>query len=379
MNQKQMGLYIHIPFCKKKCYYCDFSSYSGMEDYWEPYVDAVVNELAMKASEYKNPVIDTVFIGGGTPSLIPQKLIWKLLNAVHKYYRINQGYENTIEANPGTLSDDKLQAYKEFGINRISIGLQACQDDLLNRIGRIHSHKDFLSSVELAQKYGFKNINADIIFGIPDQSFNQWQETIETIVSLDIPHVSCYSLIIEEDTMFGKMKKNGELSEPDEDLDREMYYYAVETLAQRGFIHYEISNFAKPNHICRHNMNYWRRGHYIGAGAGAHSFIDNRRFANTSDVVTYIDGVKDEELQLSESYDLDTEDAIEEFIFLGIRLEEGIDLAHIEREFGINIEARYRMKIDRLVKQGLVECKGTLVKLTKQGLDLANRVILELV
>ncbi len=379
MNQKQMGLYIHIPFCKKKCHYCDFSSYPGMEDYWEQYVDAVVNELIIKSDEYNNPVIDTLFIGGGTPSLIPPKLILKILNAIHKYYRINKGCESTIETNPGTLSDEKLRAYKEFGINRLSIGLQACQDDLLNNLGRIHSYQDFIISLKLAQKHGFENINADIIFGVPNQTFVQWRETVEKIVSLGITHVSCYSLIIEEETLFGKMKKSGELSEIDEELDRKMYYYAVECLNKEGFRQYEISNFAKPNYICQHNMNYWRRGYYLGVGSGAHSFVDNRRFANTSDVATYIEGVNNKELILSESYSLTIEDAIEEFIFLGIRLEEGIDFAVIAKEFGINIEARYKTKVDRLVKQGLIECQSTLIKLTKKGLDFANRVILELV
>lgn len=379
MSLKSLGLYIHIPFCQRKCHYCDFSSYPEMESYWDAYVDAVVTELIMKAEEYKNPAINTLFIGGGTPSLIPPRFILKILSAVQKYYKVSKELESTIETNPGTLTEEKLRAYKDFGINRLSIGLQACQDELLNSLGRIHNYNDFIFSLSLAKKHGFDNINADIIFGIPHQTISQWQDTVESILTHEITHISCYSLIIEDETVFGRQKKDGLLTEIDEDLDREMYHYAVESFNKAGFHQYEISNFAKPHYECRHNMNYWKRGDYLGFGSGAHSFYQNRRFANTSDVLEYIKGVNNRELVLSENNYLTQEDAIEEFIFLGLRLNEGIDLSKLSKEFGTDIEKRYDSKVDKLIKQRLVERKSTMLRLTKRGMDLANAVILELI
>lgn len=379
MNQKKIGLYIHIPFCKKKCYYCDFPSYSGMDDYWEAYIDALASELIQKADEFQNPHVETVFIGGGTPSLIPAMCISKILDTVYSHYTVSTDCECTIECNPGTLTEEKLRVYKEFGVNRLSIGLQACQDEILKALGRIHTWEEFLFSLKLAQKHEFDNINADIIFGIPYQTFEQWKETVSQITSLDLAHISCYSLLIEDNTVYCKMKKEGIIKEVDDELDRKMYHYAVDSLNAAGLYQYEISNFAKPHLRCRHNMNYWRRGEYLGVGAGAHSHYNKRRFANISDISMYIKGVNSRSLILSEDSYLSRENELEESIFLGLRLNEGIDLNKLSKEFGIDLERKNKKKLEHLTLQGFVEQEGSIVKLTKKGMDLANAIIVELI
>lgn len=379
MNQKQIGLYIHIPFCKQKCFYCDFPSYSGMEDFWEAYIDALVSELILKAEEFKNPYVETVFIGGGTPSLIPAVYISKILDTVNSHYKVSSDWECTIECNPGTLTDHKLRAYKDYGVNRLSIGLQACQDKILKELGRIHTYEDFLFSLKLSQKHGFENINADIIFSIPNQTFEQWQDTIERIIALDLAHISCYSLIIEDGTVYGRMKKEGIIKEVEDELDRKMYHYAVDSFSEAGLYQYEISNFAKPHLRCRHNMNYWRRGEYLGVGAGAHSHYNKRRFANTANVSMYIEGVEKRKLILSEDSYLSRGNELEESIFLGLRLNEGIDLSQLSKEFGIDLERKYDKKLEQFITQKLVERHGSVVKLTKKGMDIADAIIIELV
>lgn len=379
MDQKQIGLYIHIPFCKQKCFYCDFASYSGMEDFWEAYIDALVSELILKAEEFKNPYVETVFIGGGTPSLIPAVYISKILDTVYSHYSVSSDWECTIECNPGTLNDYKLRAYKDYGVNRLSIGLQACQDKILKELGRIHTYEDFLFSLKVAQKHEFENLNADIIFGIPFQTFEQWQDTIERIIALDLAHISCYSLIIEDGTVYGRMKKEGIIKEVEDELDRKMYHYAVDSFNEAGLYQYEISNFAKPHLRCRHNMNYWRRGEYLGVGAGAHSHYNKRRFANTANVSMYIEGVEKRKLILSEDSYLSRGNELEESIFLGLRLNEGIDLSQLSKEFGIDLERKYDKKLEQFITQKLVERHGPVVKLTKKGMDIADAIIVELV
>lgn len=379
MDKKQIGLYIHIPFCRQKCYYCDFPSYPGMEEYWGPYTDALVSELAMKAEKYNHPYVGTIFIGGGTPSLIPSRYISDILEAAYRYYNISKDCEITIESNPGTLTDEKLKDYRESGINRLSIGLQACQDDILKRIGRIHTFDDFKIALKLAQKHGFININADIIFGIPNQDLDQWRETIAEVLSFDLAHISCYSMKIEDDTAFGKAKSAGLLEETDDELDREMYHYAVDAFGKAGLYQYEISNFSKPNFRCRHNINYWKRGEYLGAGAGAHSFMGAGRFANTADVPAYIEGIKEKKPVLSEYYSISEDEGIKESIILGLRMNEGVDLAKLSEEFGTDLTGRFREQLDRLLSLRLIELDGTVMRLTVLGMDLANRVFVEFI
>ncbi len=376
-TRKALGLYIHIPFCQRKCHYCDFPSYAGMEDYWEAYIESVLKELSNKAEAFSSADIKTLFIGGGTPTLLPYHHIERIMEAVHSQYHVLPECEATIESNPGTLSDQKLKAYRSSGLNRISLGLQACQRHLLTKLGRIHTLEDFLLAVELAQKNGFENMNADLIFGIPGQSLKDWQETLSQVIALNLTHLSCYSLKIEEGTVFGDMKDKGSLHEVEEELDREMYHFAIEHLTQAGYEHYEISNFAKPHYSCQHNINYWECGEYIGIGAGAHSFYENRRYANTSDVRCFINGIQTEAPLLEEDNIITLEGKLSERIILGLRMNRGIDLYQLSCEFDMDLEVKYRKKIERLLMWNLVEYCGAVLKLTKRGMDLANSVFIE--
>jgi oxygen-independent coproporphyrinogen-3 oxidase len=259
------------------------------------------------------------------------------------------------------------------------MGLQACQNSLLNKLGRIHTFEDFEYSLNLARKLGFININADIIFGIPGQTFEEWQETISRVLAFDLTHISCYSLMIEEGTVFGRMKDEGLIQEMDEDLDRLMYHFAISEFQKAGFEQYEISNFSKPRYQCEHNMNYWERGGYIGIGAGAHSFIKNRRFANTSDVARYMEGIDEKKPELSENSILSKEEELSEKIILGLRLNRGIDLVQVSEEFQIDAEKKYKKSMALLLSRKLIERDGSVIKLTKLGFDLANTVFVEFI
>jgi oxygen-independent coproporphyrinogen-3 oxidase len=350
-----------------------------MEAYWEHYTNAVVSELILKADEFTGSYIKTIFIGGGTPSLIPGSYIKRILETVHANYKVLAGCETTLESNPGTIDEEKLTTYLASGVNRLSMGLQACQNSLLNKLGRIHTFEDFEYSLNLARKLGFININADIIFGIPGQTFEEWQETISRVLAFDLTHISCYSLMIEEGTVFGRMKDEGLIQEMDEDLDRLMYHYAISEFQKAGFEQYEISNFSKPRYQCEHNMNYWERGGYIGIGAGAHSFIKNRRFVNTSDVARYMEGIDKKKPELSENSILSREEELSEKIILGLRLNRGIDLVRVSEEFQIDAEKKYKKSIALLLSRKLIERDGSVIKLTKLGFDLANTVFVEFI
>lgn len=379
MDKKALGLYIHIPFCKRKCLYCDFPSYAGMEDYWDEYTSALIDELYLRSEEFKGCTIKTIFIGGGTPSILPHSHIERILDAVYSKFSVKNSCESTIEANPGTLTPEKLKAYKGVGINRLSMGLQACQDEILKKLGRVHNFRDFETAVKLAQDAGFDNMNADIIFGIPGQSFRDWDETVSRVLSFDLTHISCYSLIIEEGTPFYRMREEGSLIPIDDDLDRQMYHHAVNRFSDAGFTQYEISNFSKPHYQCQHNMNYWERGEYIGAGAGAHSFFKNRRYANTSDVLKYIEGIRNKKPVLAEDSYIMPEDALAEKMFLGLRMNKGVNIKEVSGEFGIDAGEKYRKSLEKLLKNGLIEMENGFVKLTDKGMDLANLVFVEFI
>ncbi|MCX7772031.1 MAG: radical SAM family heme chaperone HemW [Clostridia bacterium] len=384
MNQpknksREMGLYIHIPFCKQKCYYCDFPSYAHMEAYWEAYVDALIKELNDKGELYSGRAIKTIFIGGGTPSLLATRDINRIFEAIHARFTLVPGCETTIESNPGTLDAQKLKVYRQVGINRLSMGLQAGQDRLLKALGCIHTFEDFKQAVYLAQKHGFININADIIFGIPEQTMDDWHETVQRLMAFELTHLSCYSLKIEEHTVFGSLRDEGKLSEMDDELDRCMYHYAVEKFMASGFPQYEISNFAKPQYVCKHNMNYWERGEYIGLGAGAHSFTDELRYANTPDVRDYIAGIQKGTPVITEENAISKEEALSEAIILGLRLNMGIDLSEVSHTFGVDVASKFSKELSALTMQKLVEQKGSVIRLTAKGLDLANQVFIQFI
>lgn len=366
------GLYIHIPFCAKKCYYCDFPSYSNLEEMITPYIIALKKEIQLIAIKYPDIIVKTIFIGGGTPTYIDSKYIIEIMETIRNNFTIINNAEISLEGNPGTYDFFKLSDYKEGGINRLSIGVQTTQDRLLNDLGRIHTKRQFLQAFNNAREIGFNNINIDLIFGLPNQSMEDWQETLEEVVRLQPTHLSCYSLIIEEGTPFYELYRKGRIN-INEDLEREMYYYTKKILTSQGYNHYEISNFAKEGFQCIHNLIYWDVKPYIGIGSSAHSFLNNNRFSNYNSVEKYIESLANNQLPISSVNKLSKEDLIEEYIFLGLRKIQGISARDFFNTYGEKIESRYGKTLDKLVRENLIK-KGENIALTSKGLDFANYV-----
>lgn len=364
-----ISLYIHIPFCKSKCLYCDFLSFSGRDAYIEQYINSLLSEIKAFKTAKK---VKSIFIGGGTPSVIDKKYIGEIMQTVYSCFDVKNEAEVTIESNPGTVDFDKLSFYRKIGINRISFGLQSCNDDILKKIGRIHTFDDFKESFMLARKAGFENINCDIMFSLPYQSPEDYFDTIDRVTSLNPEHISAYSLIIEEGTPFHYMYEKGAFVMPDEYTDRFMYHKGTVLLEEKGYYRYEISNYAKKDRYCRHNMVYWRRGEYKGFGLGAASLVDEVRLKNTESFEKYINGnyvIEREELTLA--------DRQEEFMFLGLRCINGIKKEDFFRCFGMTLDSVYGKQIKELTKQKLIKQKEGKIFLTEKGLDLANMVFVE--
>lgn len=376
---ESIGLYIHIPFCKSKCNYCDFNSYPGKDDLIGPYFSALEKEIRFRSGKTGGHSIETVFIGGGTPSLADEGYICKLLNLCRQSFRIDSNAEISIESNPGTLSCEKLSSYRINGINRLSIGLQAWQDRLLKDLGRIHGRDDFLYNLNLASKAGFRNINVDLIFGLPGQTMNDWIETVNNVVKKEISHISCYSLKIEDGTVFGEKLRLGLLHPADDELDRRMYGYAVERLREYGFRHYEISNFSRQGFECKHNLIYWKAREYIGIGAGAHSYFDNRRFNNVYGIEEYIEAASNPESLQENGQTIDKRESMSEYMILGLRLTDGVSTADFKERYGEDLYAVFGRQIEKLVKKRLLEPEGDRIRLTSYGLDIANEVFTEFV
>lgn len=358
------SLYVHIPFCIKKCLYCDFNSYTdlNLQDF---YIESLINEI--KKIEQKK--FKTIFVGGGTPTILSIKNLKRLLIALEAF----EPDEYTFESNPGTLNDEKLRLMRYFGVNRISIGLQAWQDNLLKALGRIHSLDDFLKSYDAVRKFNFSNVNIDLMFAIPNQTIKDWIETIENVYLLKPEHISCYSLIIEKGTPFYDMYSKGSLNLVDEDIEREMYWYVIDKLKEKGMRHYEISNLAKPGFECSHNITYWKDDEYIGVGAGAHSYAYNRRYSNLKGIKEYIEGIENGNVILEEST-LSIDDTISEYMFMGLRMMRGISKDDFKLRFKMNIEEMYNNEINGFVNNGLLIDDGKNIFLTKRGIDISNRV-----
>ncbi len=373
------GLYIHVPFCSSKCNYCDFNSYAGKINFAENYFKAMKKEIELYKEDMKDYIINTIFIGGGTPSAVDDRYISEILEKCRTEFKISDKCEISIESNPGTLSIEKLKAYKKAGINRISIGLQAYQNKLLKYLGRCHSHKDFSESVKNARDVGFENINCDVIFGIPGQTLDDWKETLGYLISLGINHISAYSLKIEEGTKFGSMEEEGSLVPVEDELDRELYHYAVDYLSEQELKQYEISNFAKEGYECKHNLTYWKCVDYLGLGAGAHSCLKDIRFSNQVSIEGYIDYLKREDKPVHEEFPLELSDKMSEYMFLGLRLTKGVTGKEFLQRFNENLFTKYNDSFEKLENKGLIEIAGDSVKLTRLGFDLANQVFVEFV
>lgn len=379
----ELGIYIHIPFCKQKCYYCDFVSYSNKCSEVKEYIESLKKEI--EEFDFSNYKVTSIYIGGGTPSYIDSIYIVEILSELKEKLKCNliefKDIEITIEVNPGTVDTKKLNDYKKLGINRLSIGLQSTKNDILKKIGRIHTYQEFLEIYKLARETGFKNINIDLMIGIPGQKIGDLKNTLQDIIKLEPEHISVYSLIIEENTLIEKMLENGEIKLPDEDLERNMYWYVKNTLELNGYNHYEISNFAKLGKESRHNLNCWNQEEYIGFGVAAHSYLNGIRFSNTINVEEYIQHIennrKEENIQIEESQSL--EDKKNEFMMLGFRKIQGVDIARFKEKFIDNPIFLYRENLNKLVEEGLIEVDLNHIKLTNKGIDLANLVFEEFV
>lgn len=372
-----LGLYIHIPFCKSKCHYCDFNSYSNKEFIQEEYIDCLLKEMASRSSILDNHKLKSIYIGGGTPTYLNLTALGKLLSFLEAYGR--EGMEYTCEANPGTLTREKLELLKEKGINRLSIGLQSWNDDILRKLGRIHCIKEFMENYEAARAMGFDNINIDLMFAIQGQTIEDLSNTLDNVIKLRPEHISCYSLIIEENTVFYEQYQKGQLKETDEDLDREMYYLTVQKLEDAGYHRYEISNFAKPGFESIHNKIYWNTEDYLGVGAGAHSCINNIRFSNERVPEKYMDSIKKSGLAVCWEEPLSLDDRMSEFMFMGLRLTEGISYNDFRKRFGTELNDIYGDKIEVLNKKGLLKVDPLGLALTEPGIDLSNQVFIEFI
>ena len=372
MKNKEIGVYVHIPFCKQKCYYCDFISYCNKDDLIDDYVKAVKKEIRMQNIQSQ---ITTVYIGGGTPSYIDSKYIVEIIEEIKKK-NISKRPEITIEVNPGTVTKEKLKDYKKCGINRLSIGLQSTQDEILKEIGRIQNFEQFLETYQMARKVGFKNINVDLILGIPNQRIKDLKNSLEKIIELQPEHISVYSLIVEDGTPIANKIEKGELELPDEDTERNMYWYVKNTLELNGYIHYEISNFAKKGRESKHNKNCWNQNQYFGFGVAAHSYRDITRYSNTEKIEEYIKNVMTERLDRNRIiHEIQKEyDAEKEYMLLGLRKIEGINISEFKLKFGDNPIYLFRNELKKLTDEGLIIVDEDYIRLTNKGIDLANLV-----
>lgn len=374
---KNMALYIHIPFCESKCYYCDFNSYVNRIDLEDKYVEYLIKELILYSDNLEDFNIETIFIGGGTPSLLSKKSISKIFNVIHKNYSMKELSEISIEANPNSLSLDKLLHYKDVGINRISLGVQSLNENLIRSIGRIHTTEDFFNTYNNIRKVGFNNVNVDVMFNLPNQKNKDLLDTLNKIIKLDVEHISLYSLKIEENTPFYTMYSSGDLLLPHEDIERDMYYSSIYLLQQNDYKQYEISNFSKKGYECKHNLFYWKVKPYLGIGLGAHSNLLHKRWGNVINFDDYFKKIDENNYPREDIEDIDLLTEVFEYTILGLRLNVGINKLNFKKRFGKNIETIYKSELNKLEKDKLILIDENRIYLTEKGKDLSNIVFQE--
>ena len=372
MRNRELGVYVHSPFCKRKCEYCDFISYCDKDSLIELYVDALKKEINLQNIQ---SYIDTIYIGGGTPSYVESKYIKAIMKEIKKK-NIRKDAEITIEVNPGTVTEAKLKDYKECGINRLSIGLQSTKNELLKQIGRIHDYNKFLETYKLARKVGFKNINVDLMIGLPNQKIMDLKESLTEIIRLKPEHVSVYSLIVEEGTPIAQKIQRGELTLPNENEERNMYWYVKNTLELSGYNHYEISNFSKRGYESHHNMSCWNQCQYFGFGVGAHSYRDITRYSNITDINEYIKNIQKGNLSKNRIiHEIQKEsDTEKEYMLLGLRKIEGVKINDFKAKFVKNPIYLFRNELKKLSDENLIAVDTNTIRLTPKGIDLANLV-----
>lgn len=378
---KKLAIYIHIPFCVRKCLYCDFLSAPASDETREQYVQALCREIREERKSYVNYKIETIFLGGGTPSLLSGEQLDRILGTVFDAYQVADDCEISMEVNPGTVTKEKLKAYKRAGVNRLSIGMQSAVEEELQSLGRIHSSEDAFDTYDLAVKTGFNNINIDLMSAIPGQTKESWKESLKRILDLEPApaHVSAYSLIIEEGTPFFENTP----TLPDEDTEREMYKITNDILSEAGYLRYEISNYAKPGFACRHNCTYWERGSYAGFGIGAASLVEQVRFSNTRNLKDYLGKyLKNATVAIKENrQELSVEEQMEEFMFLGLRMMRGVSAGKFSDLFGKTIEQVYPGIVEKYCRQGLLQkipeqgSGEVRIALTERGIDVSNVIM----
>lgn len=370
----KISLYIHIPFCAQKCLYCDFPSFARKDHLRKDYIEALNKEIISLREKHNNLEINTIFIGGGTPSVLEANELECLLKEVAKL-NMAKDIEYSMECNPGNLTEEKLEVMKKYGVNRISMGLQAKQDNLLKGLGRIHNYKTFKENFLLAKKVGFNNINVDLMFGLPNQRLNEWEETLREIISLEPAHISAYSLIIEEGTAFYNLYENDKLKLPTEEEERKMYHLAKKILEENGFNQYEISNYAKEGKECRHNLAYWNMDNWIGVGSAAASYINGKRIKNISSVEEYINSIKDKGEAVEEIINNSKNDNMEEFMFMGLRKINGIDENEFKNRFSMNINDVYGEILNKYIGKGLLIRESGRIFLSEKGIEISNVIM----
>lgn len=381
MKLKKLGLYIHIPFCVRKCKYCGFLSFDNCgEDIKGRYVNALFSEIKMQAERFRDYAVDTIFVGGGTPTAIPAENLAQIIKCVKENFNVTANAEITTESNPGTMTAEMLKTYRNAGINRLSIGVQSLDDKVLSALGRIHTADEFKNTYFSARRAGFDNINIDLMFAVPLLTEKIWEDTLKEAIELAPEHISFYSLQLEEGTEFYRMYKEGTLTLADDETDRRMYHNAVKMLKEAGYHHYEISNAARPGFESRHNMKYWMFCEYLGLGLGASSFAGGKRFTNTSSMSDYIAENNNFLLPQDTTAENTEADDVFEYIFTGLRMTSGIDLAHFKSRFGKTIEEYYPDKtayINRMIADGFMFRENGHLGLTLAGIDISNGIMSE--
>ncbi|MBC2323205.1 radical SAM family heme chaperone HemW [Listeria booriae] len=371
------AVYIHIPFCEHICYYCDFNKVFLEGQPVDEYVDLLIKEMEMVTKQHTMSPVETVFVGGGTPTTLTEAQIAKLCSAISRLFPMTENAEFSFEANPGDLSISKLQVMKDYGVNRLSMGVQSFNNELLKKIGRIHTVDDVYQSVNNAKQVGFENVSIDLIFSLPGQTEADFEDTLTKALDLDLPHYSAYSLIIEPKTIFYNLMQKGKLILPGEDAEANMYEKLMSTMEKHGRKQYEISNFAKPGYESRHNIVYWSNEHYFGFGAGAHGYIGETRYANYGPLKKYMQPLQNGELPIFQQKELSLKEKMEEEMFLGLRKVAGVDKAHFQAKFGQSLDATFANAIDKTIGKGWLESTPESVRLTRRGRFLGNNVFQE--
>ena len=382
MKKRNLELYLHIPFCVRKCNYCDFFSASGTEEEQAAYVSALIQEIQSYQELSGEYEVQTIFLGGGTPSLLTPEQIEKIFTTIYHIFSVNENAEITMEMNPGTVDIEKLRAMKAAGVNRLSIGLQSAQNEELKMLGRIHTYEEFLETWRLTEQAGFKNRNIDLMSALPGQTIESYEDTLSKVLALEPEHISAYSLILEEGTVFYDWYEKGKLDRgawklPSEEEEYAMGELTIQRLAEAGMHRYEISNYAKPGKECRHNLGYWDRVEYLGIGAGSSSLIKGERFDHIRDRKAYIEKIRNGGSILIDREILSVESQMEEFMYLGLRKIEGVSRTGFQNYFGKNVDDVYGKILDKLEEEQLLEFSGDRIRLTHRGMDVSNCVLAE--